>query len=112
MNVPKLKGFLGGLPTVEGKSSKGITHGTRLLFGVGFCGSFTTYSTYAVDVVGMLSKGEVVRGVSYIALNNGKCSRLLVSLFHSTLTPLLHHPVGAITAGLLGFKFAAKVLGR
>jgi len=60
------------------------------LFGVGFCGSFTTYSTYAVDVVGMLSKGEVFRGVSYMALNN----------------------VGAITAGLLGFKFAAKVLGR
>ena len=44
----------------------------------------------SVDVVGMISKGEIIRGASYIALNN----------------------FGAITAGLLGFKFAAKVMGR
>ena len=44
----------------------------------------------SVDVVGMISKGEVIRGASYTALNN----------------------FGAITAGLLGFKFAAKVMGR
>mmetsp|Transcript_35550 Transcript_35550/g.74944 ORF Transcript_35550/g.74944 Transcript_35550/m.74944 type:complete len:183 (-) Transcript_35550:347-895(-) len=67
-------GTLAGLPTVDQAAmldKRGITARARLMAGVGFCGSFTTFSTYAVDIVGWLNKGEVIRAFSYMALNNG-----------------------------------------
>ncbi len=42
----------------------------RLLAGVGFCGSFTTFSTFSVDIANMLSRGEMSRAFSYMAVNN------------------------------------------
>lgn len=50
-------GTLAGMPTVDPASAhemKGITPRARLMAGVGFCGSFTTFSTFSVDVIGML----------------------------------------------------------
>jgi CrcB protein len=48
----------------------GLTPRQKLMFGVGFCGSFTTFSTYSVDVVNWLSQGQTTRALSYMATNN------------------------------------------
>lgn len=47
-----------------------LTPRVRLLIGVGFCGSFTTFSTFSVDVVNMIGKGEMVKAISYALANN------------------------------------------
>ncbi|KAL7529225.1 hypothetical protein ACHAWF_002888 [Thalassiosira exigua] len=86
-------GALAGLPTVDPAAShdhRGITARTRLMAGVGFCGSFTTFSTFSVDVVGMLGKGEMARALSYVALNN----------------------VGGVAAAFAGFSVARRIVGR
>jgi len=88
-----LCGTLAGIPTVDAAAShdqSGITARTRLMAAVGFCGSFTTFSTYSVDVVGMLGKGEMVRAFSYVTANN----------------------VGGILAAFSGFNLAKWILGR
>ena len=39
----------------------------RLLFAVGFCGSFTTFSTLVLELNTMLGKGEVLYSFAYFA---------------------------------------------
>mmetsp|Transcript_1767 Transcript_1767/g.2472 ORF Transcript_1767/g.2472 Transcript_1767/m.2472 type:complete len:152 (+) Transcript_1767:95-550(+) len=51
-------------------SLSGLSPRMKLLLGVGFCGSFTTFSTYSVDVVTWLSKGETTKALSYVMVNN------------------------------------------
>eukprot|EP00956_Cyclotella_meneghiniana_P001531 scaffold1717_cov62-Cyclotella_meneghiniana.AAC.12 len=92
-------GFLAGVPTIDpitisnssnansDKLMKGISPRTRYCMGVGFCGSFTTFSTYSVDVVGFLGKGEMLRAFTYIAANN----------------------IGAISAAYAGFTVARRI---
>ena len=70
--------------------SRGISPRMRLLAGVGFCGSFTTFSTFSVDVVGMLSRGDMTRAFSYMAVNN----------------------VGGILAAFAGFHAVKKMMTR
>ena len=93
-------GFLGGVPNINstvstrssvngGQIAQGITPRTRLCAAVGFCGSFTTFSTYSVDVIGFFSRGETLRACSYIALNN----------------------MGGIGAAFAGFKAARSIFG-
>jgi fluoride ion exporter CrcB/FEX len=48
----------------------GMTPRMKLLLGVGFCGSFTTFSTFSVDVVNMMSRGEMSKACSYLMVNN------------------------------------------
>lgn len=48
----------------------GLSPRAKLLFGVGFCGSFTTFSTYSVDVITWLQQGQTKKAVSYILTNN------------------------------------------
>ena len=86
-------GSLAGLPTVDPAASmnhRGITARTRLMAGVGFCGSFTTFSTFSVDVVGMLGKGEMARAFSYMMLNNA----------------------GGVGAAFAGFSIARRLVGK
>lgn len=48
----------------------GFTPRAKLCLGVGFCGSFTTFSTYSVDVVTWLAQGQTTKAVSYVLTNN------------------------------------------
>mmetsp|Transcript_25143 Transcript_25143/g.36975 ORF Transcript_25143/g.36975 Transcript_25143/m.36975 type:complete len:160 (-) Transcript_25143:474-953(-) len=48
----------------------GLTPRMKLLLGVGFCGSFTTFSTYSVDVFNMMQSGQLLRALSYVMANN------------------------------------------
>jgi len=43
---------------------------TKLMLGIGFCGSFTTFSTYSVDIMNMIHKGETAKACAYGFTNN------------------------------------------
>ena len=49
---------------------EGLTARTKLMLGVGFCGSFTTFSTYSVDVVQWVAKGQSEMALKYVLVNN------------------------------------------
>ncbi len=51
-----LGALLGGLPP---------GHAGRLLFGTGFCGGFTTFSTFSTEVVGLVERGAWGRAGVY-----------------------------------------------
>jgi fluoride ion exporter CrcB/FEX len=69
--------------------TRGLSPRAKLLFGVGFCGSFTTFSTYSVDIVTWLSQGKTTKAVSYIMANN----------------------VGGVMAATAGLVLVKKVFG-
>jgi CrcB protein len=48
----------------------GLSPRAKLMLGVGFCGSFTTFSTYSVDVVNWIAAGNAPKALSYILINN------------------------------------------
>lgn len=58
------------LPSSPLTGFAGLTPRTKLMVGVGFCGSFTTFSTYTVDIVTWLQQGKTHKALSYIAVNN------------------------------------------
>jgi len=41
---------------------QGLSPRAKLMLGVGFCGSFTTFSTFSCDVVTWVSQGQITRG--------------------------------------------------
>ena len=45
----------------------GITDHYRLLFGVGFCGAFTTLSALVVEVSTMVQRGDIAMAFIYLA---------------------------------------------
>lgn len=50
-----------------GAVATGFDEQRRLLVGVGFCGAFTTLSSFVVDASQMLGRGESVAAFGYIA---------------------------------------------
>jgi|Transcript_18696 protein CrcB len=42
----------------------------NLLLGVGFCGAFTTFSTFSVDTLTMLQRGQNSRAAAYVLCSN------------------------------------------
>ena len=46
------------------------THGyERALLVVGFCGGFTTFSTFSLETIGLIEGGEYTRALAYIMLS-------------------------------------------
>jgi len=50
--------------------SKKIGANNRLMLGTGFCGAFTTFSTYSVDVVSMINAKKYHLAASYVLATN------------------------------------------
>ena len=42
----------------------------NLLLGVGFCGAFTTFSTFSMDTLTMLQCGQTSRAAAYVLCSN------------------------------------------
>lgn len=76
---------LGGIS--QAPTPRTISPRTKLMMGVGFCGSFTTFSTYSVDVVNWINKGQTATALKYIMTNNvggvvaAACGMVLVKKF-------------------------------
>jgi CrcB protein len=47
-----------------------VSPAVRLFFAIGFLGSFTTFSTYSVETLGLLRDKETMLGLMNIGLNN------------------------------------------
>ncbi|HEY4735011.1 MAG: fluoride efflux transporter CrcB [Gemmatimonadaceae bacterium] len=45
----------------------------RALLVVGFCGGFTTFSTFSAETIGLAEGGEYARAASYVILSLGLC---------------------------------------
>jgi CrcB protein len=77
MPVVDVRNVNGSTATSTGASSRrpsalwqGLSPRTKLMMGVGFCGSYTTFSTYSVDVVTWISEGKTGKALKYVAANN------------------------------------------
>src|SRR5881227_1263791 len=45
----------------------------RALLIVGFCGGFTTFSTFSAETLGLIEGGEYARATGYVVLSLGLC---------------------------------------
>ena len=57
-----LIGFLSALPS----SGTVISPATRLLLTTGFCGGFTTFSTFSLETAGLLQNGHTGTAAAYV----------------------------------------------
>jgi len=60
-----------------------LSHDLRALLIVGFCGGFTTFSTFSAETITLIDGGEYGRAAAYVALRVGLC--LLATLAGMTM---------------------------
>ena len=60
-----------------------LSHDLRALLIVGFCGGFTTFSTFSAETITLIDGGEYGRAAAYVALSVGLC--LLATLAGMTM---------------------------
>lgn len=61
--------LMGLLVGVLARSAHASGETWRLLLGVGVLGGFTTFSSFALDVVGMIERGALVAALGYVLLS-------------------------------------------
>lgn len=70
LTVNLLGGLLMGLLVgVLARSANATGETWRLLLGVGVLGGYTTFSSFALDVVGMIERGTLVTALGYVLLS-------------------------------------------
>ena len=89
INAQKVNGMPQKVAPQRSPMFQGLSPRTKLMMGVGFCGSYTTFSTYSVDVVTWLSEGQTGKALKYVATNN----------------------VGGLVAAAAGMMFVKRFLG-
>lgn len=70
VDANKVNQLQSGIATKPWERFQGLSPRAKLMLGVGFCGSFTTFSTFSFDVVTWISEGKTARALSYVAANN------------------------------------------
>ncbi|MEM1418941.1 MAG: CrcB family protein [Myxococcota bacterium] len=68
-----LGSFLLALLFVVGEGRTVLGADVRLVFGTGTLGAFTTYSTYNLEALRLITDGQPGRGVLYLALTLALC---------------------------------------
>src|SRR5436190_23587612 len=64
-----------------------LTPELRALLIVGFCGGFTTFSTFSAETIGLIEGGEYTRATGYVVLSVALC--LLATLAGMTTMKLI-----------------------
>lgn len=59
--------FLIGAIAAQASKNKNISPNFILFLKTGFCGGFTTFSTFSLETAGLIEKGHTVTAVIYIA---------------------------------------------
>lgn len=77
-------------PKPSAAPSFALSTRAKLMLGVGFCGSFTTFSTYSVDIATWIAQGHTSAAMRYVMVNN----------------------VGGVTAAFAGVMLVNKIFKK